>query len=311
MNVSIVITHYKSPEVLKMALNYALAWKKDFEAVEEAKIKASSVKAGNISRAERIALASSAAEKNNPVRQKYAEIIVSDSETIKETFEMMTSYFGGVKYIQSEKNIGFGKCANRGIDAAEGEYIFIMNADTIISSPEELNKLIEYMEENEKAGIVGPKLLNFDETHQRSAFRYYSPMTILFRRTFLGKTSRGKKALDEFVLKDKKNLLNNPTRVDWLMGSAILTKKEHLEKIGGFDENFFMYMEDVDLCRRFWESGLEVVYFPKAKMYHFHGKASRNHSTITSLFNKYTRVHVASAYKYFRKYGLRVPRYGE
>ena len=94
------------------------------------------------------------------------------------------------------------------------------------------------------------------------------------------------------------------------MGSALLTRKEHLARVGLFDERFFMYMEDSDLCRRYWEAGLKVMYCPQSVMYHFHGKASKSRNPFGALFNKYARIHVISAIKYFRKYGLSTPHYG-
>lgn len=275
IDVSIVINHYKSPKVLKMALGYVDVWKKDFE------------KAGGT-----------------------AEVIVTDSETVPETAEIMNQLFSGFIFLKEPKNIGFGKSVNRALEIAQGEYIFTMNADFVIPRPAELNKLLNYLEQNPKVGMVGPRLQNFDGTHQPSAFRYYTPMTIFYRRTFLKKLPAAKKHIDGFTLKHHKNLAKEPTEVDWLMGSALLTKKEYLDKVGGFDERYFMYMEDVDMCRRFWEAGYKVVYYPDSRMYHFHGKASRTRNVFKALFNKYTRIHLVSAYKYFRKHGTKKVNYG-
>jgi len=275
MEISIIINHYKSPEVLKMCLNYLSDWKKEFEA-----------------------------------EGKKAEIIVTDSETIPETRALMNDKFSDIQFIAEPKNVGFGKSVNRALKKAQGEYVFIINADLIIADPKELNKMLEYLKNNPNVGIIGPALRNFDETHQPSAFRYYTPLLIILRRTPFGRTRWGKKKIEEFMLRDVKNLLSEPKEVDWLMGSALLTKKEHLDKIGLFDERYFMYMEDVDLCRRFWESGLKVIYYPHSVMYHFHGGASRSKNMLKSLSNKYTRTHIASAYKYFRKHGLKKVRHG-
>jgi len=274
-SVTIVVTHHKTPKVLKMALGYVKAWKEDFE--------------------------------NNGGE---AEIIVTDSETTSETVEMMDDMFPDITYLQEPKNIGFGKIINRAWKVAKGEYIFTMNADLVVPRAQEINKILTYMEENEDVGIAGPRLLNFDETHQPSAFRFYTPMTIIYRRTPLGRLASGKKTLNSFVLKHAKDITEKPTEVDWLMGSAFLIRKKYLDKVGVFDERFFMYMEDVDLCRRFWENGFKVVYYPHSVMYHFHGKVSRSAGPFGAILNKYTRIHIASGYKYFRKHGLKTPRYG-
>ncbi|MDX1536025.1 MAG: glycosyltransferase family 2 protein, partial [Candidatus Spechtbacterales bacterium] len=213
--------------------------------------------------------------------------------------------------ITSNSNLGFGKAANRGIVQAKGEYIVVMNSDVIIPEPQNITVMLEYLERNPDVGLVGPKLLNFDNSHQPSAFRYYTPLSIVLRRTPLGKTSWGKEKIDKFMMRDYENLTETPTEVDWLMGSIMATKKSYIEKIGLFDERFFMYMEDVDLCRRYWENDLKVIYYPLAAVYHFHGRASRTKNIFFALLNKYTRTHLMSAIKYFKKHGLKTPRYGK
>lgn len=276
MKTTVIITHYRSPQVLKLCLGYIYNWKKEFEETKGE-----------------------------------AEIIVTDSDTQNETREMMRERYPDIKFLTSDENIGFGKAVNKALREAKGEYILMMNADVIVPRPKDINYLIEYLERNIEVGLVGPKILNFDNTHQPSAFRYYTPLSIMLRRTFLGKTNWGKAKIDKFLMKDLKDMMDTPTDVDWIMGSIMLTKKEYIEKIGFFDERFFMYMEDVDLCRRFWEAGKKVVYYPLAATYHFHGKQSRAKNAFSALFNKYTRIHLTSAFKYFKKYGLKTPRYGE
>ena len=230
------------------------------------------------------------------------EIIVTDSATIPETKEIMGSYFPSVIFLQAKQNIGFGRSMNRALRVSSGDVIFMMNADLVIPQPQELDNLIRYMQANEQIGIVAPRLCNFDNTLQFSAFQFYTPLVVFLRRTALGKTEFGKKRLQEFLLTDKVQDLQQPLPVDWVMGSALLTKREHLAKVGLFDERFFMYMEDVDLCRRFWNQGLQVVYYPLSTMYHFHNKASGNKSVLSVLWNKYTYIHFSSAVKYFVKY---------
>ena len=83
----------------------------------------------------------------------------------------------------------------------------------------------------------------------------------------------------------------------------MMTSRKSVEKVGEMDENFYMYFEDVDWCRRFWEVGLKVVYYPYAKMYHYHGKGSASMNPVKAVFfNKLTREHIKSGLKYFWKY---------
>ena len=91
--------------------------------------------------------------------------------------------------------------------------------------------------------------------------------------------------------------------VDWLMGSVLMLSRKAFEKVGHLDSRFFMYLEDTDWCRRFWENDLRVVYYPDVEMLHYHGKGSGKGGVIHSLLmNKYTWIHISSAIKYFKKY---------
>ena len=162
--------------------------------------------------------------------------------------------------------------------------------------------LLGYLKSNPDVGLVGPRLLNFDGNPQNSCFRFYTPTTILYRRTFLGKFGFSKKKINQFLLKGKN--LDKPLEVDWIMGSALMTSRKAVEKVGLMDDNFFIfYFEDVDWCRRFWENGLKVVYYPYAKMYHYHGKGSASMNPLKAMFlNKLAREHIKSGLKYFWKY---------
>lgn len=240
------------------------------------------------------------------------EIIVTDSATIEKTEDMMREEFSDVIFIPAKDNIGFGKSINIALRRAQGEYFFIVNADILIDEKGVIEKMLAYMDEHPQVGMLGPKLWNINNTWQQSCFRFYAPMTIVYRRTPLGKTPIGRKNLDEFLMHDifSKGEVADPMPVDWLMGSAMLVRKKDLEKIGGFDERYFMYFEDVDWARRFWEHGLQVVYFPHVTMYHHHFQSSKKNSLWRSAFNKYARIHIQSAIKYFRKFGIKKVRYG-
>jgi len=241
------------------------------------------------------------------------EIIVTDGAVTRITEEMMREQFSEVVFIPFKKNVGFGKLVNAGIKKACGEFLFIINADIIIEDKNAIPMMLEYLKENKDIGLLGPRLLNINETVQQSCFRFYTPWVVLCRRTFLGGISWGKKILDNFLMKDIfTKEVSSPIPVDWLMGSAFMMRKSSVEKVGCLDENFFMYFEDVDWARRFWENGYKVVYFPAAKMYHYHFQSSKKRGgLIDLLFNKYTRIHLTSAWKYFKKYRFKNARYGK
>jgi GT2 family glycosyltransferase len=228
------------------------------------------------------------------------EIIVADSETEEKMRMMMREDYPEIKFYPFEKNVGFQELVRKGVVASSGEYILILNADIIIKEGS-VEKLLDFAKKDSSIGIAGPQLVNFNETLQYSCFKFYTPLTILYRRTFLGKMSFAKKHLDKFLMKDFDH--KTAKEVDWIMGSALITSKKAIEKVGLMDPQFKMYMEDTDWCRRFWEKGFRVMYFPEPKMYHYHGRGSAGKSVMRSLmFNKLTWIHIFSAIKYFLKY---------
>ncbi|EKE11285.1 MAG: hypothetical protein ACD_15C00111G0014 [uncultured bacterium] len=231
------------------------------------------------------------------------EIIVSDVSTEEDTELMMQEFFPEVVFLPSKENIGFSGAVNKGLEAAKGEYILILNGDIVVKK-EAISILLDYIKKNPEVGIVAPQLLNFNETYQPSTFRFYTPLTILYRRTFLGKLPFAKNHLDNFLMKnfDHQSIME----VDWIMGSSFMIKKEIADKVGLMDTKFRMYFEDTDWCRRFWEAGYKVVYLPMAQMYHYHGRGSAGKGIITTLlFNRLAWIHIASALRYFRKYAGR------
>lgn len=272
---SIIITHYKTPELLKQCIK---AIKKNIQNIN-------------------------------------CQIIVTDSQATPENQKIIKNLFPGIIYLVFKKNVGFSQLVNQGIKRAQGKYLLIINADTIIDEKETIKEMIKCFEKHPEIGLLGPRLLNLDGTWQQSCFRFYSLITVLCRRTFLGKLPWGKNFLNHFLMKDaldKETSKNkNPIPVDWLMGSVLFTKRTALKKVGLLDERFFMYFEDVDWSRRFWEAGFKVVYFPKVYVYHHYLRASKKRGGILDLFSsKYTQIHLLSALKYFLKYGLRTPSYG-
>lgn len=235
------------------------------------------------------------------------ELIVADGETGEDTKMMMRENHPDVKFFPFKKNVGFHALVKKGIDQSSGQYVLMLNSDIIVTKGS-VDKLLSYLDENPDVGIAGPKLLNFNGTMQYSCFRFYKPITILYRRTFLKKLKFVQKHLDWFLMNDYDHV--NPKEVDWLMGSALMASRKSIEKVGYLDSQFFMYMEDVDWCRRFWEKGFKVIYYPYSRMYHYHAKGSAKGGIIYSLFfNKLTWIHISSAYKYFKKYrGKKNPR---
>ncbi len=228
------------------------------------------------------------------------EIIIVDNQAKSTNQDLIKEKFPLVRFISFSKNVGYAKIVNRGIESSQGEYLLILNADIIILK-ESINRLLEFIKSHPQVGIVGPQLLTFSNFIQSSCFRFPNIGAILARRTFLGKLNWGKKKINQFLIKEED--FSSIKAVDWVQGSAMMVRKEAVEKVGLMDERFFMYLEDADWCRRFQQNGYQVFYLPLAQMSHYYYRASKKWGGFLDiLLNKYTRLHLISATKYFWKW---------
>lgn len=228
------------------------------------------------------------------------EIIVVDNNSEDDSVEIIKKIYPKIRIIKSEKNLGMGGGNNLGIKTAQAEFVLILNPDTIVKK-DAITILYNFIKSDKQIGIIGPKLLNPDNTLQYSCLRFPKFHTPILRRTFLGQFT--KSHLDNFLMKDCNH--KEIKKVDWMIGSCLMIRKNILNKINnGFDERFFMYFEDTDLCKRAWQAGFKVVYNPLAIAIHDHARASAGKPWYLFFFNKLSRAHIASWIKYFYKWGI-------
>jgi len=226
------------------------------------------------------------------------EIIVVDNYSVDLTSRDLEA-FGEIKFVMNGKNLGYGAANNQGISRAQGRYIVIMNPDTV-AAKDVFAKLHDYLENNPSVGVVGPKQFNLDGTVQETCFRWPGFLTPLYRRTPLGKIGKARKDLDRFLYRDYNK--NSPRQVDWLLGSFLFCRASALRQVGVFDEKYFLYFEDIDLCRRFWRSGWQVVYNPEAAITHNHIRQSAKAPWYKFFKNSAAWHHLASWLKYLWKW---------
>lgn len=230
---------------------------------------------------------------------KKTEIIVVDNASGDDSVPFLRSDFPEITVIANKENKGLAAAVNQGLEIGKGEFFLLLNPD-IIAFPGAVIALIDYLKKNPKVGVAGGQLVSPNGKLQHSAFRFYTPMTILYRRTFLGRTKRGRESVMRFLMKDYDHSREHPA--EWLMGSCLAMRREAVEEVGGMDEDFFLYFEDVDWCRRFWEKGWKVMYVPQARFSHFHQRSSRKKALLGVVTNWTAREHIRSAVKYFWKY---------
>lgn len=173
--------------------------------------------------------------------------------------------------IVNPANIGFARAANQGAALARGEFVLFLNPDVILH-PQGLSTLIGAARADPDVAVLGPRLVYPDGSLQHSGRGFYRPLTLLMRRTPLGRWRPQAGILRRHLLSDRDP---GATRdVDWMVGACLLVPRRSFHDLGGFDGRFFLYLEDVDLCLRAWRSGRRVRYVGAAVATHVHRRAS-------------------------------------
>lgn len=201
------------------------------------------------------------------------EIVVVDNASLDGSADIVNSEFDGkIRLIENRSNLGFGAAHNQAIESSEGRYIFVINPDSRMLKPDVLGQMIAYMDKNPQIGVIGPRILNPDGTLQFSARRFPPMFAGIFRHTILGRLFPNNRFVRGYLMTDISHDITMD--VDWLSGSALMVRRKAIEQIGAFDERFFMYCEDVDLCKRAHDGGWRVVYYPEVEVSHRIGAAS-------------------------------------
>jgi len=227
-------------------------------------------------------------------------IAVDNASTEKESVGYLENAEkkGLVKLIKLVKNVGFGGGNNVGAKNAKGKYILILNPDIFVNE-DSVQKMVNYMEAHPDVGVLGPKLVYPNEDVQDSCRRHMSFSDLVIKRTFLRKIPFLGRRVDKYVMQDFDH--NKVQEVDLLVGACFMIPRHVYEKIGGFDERYFLFMEDFDLCREIHKAGYKVVYFPEVAVTHNHKRLSGG-SVLKLLGRKVFWIHIMSAAKYFWKW---------
>ena len=200
------------------------------------------------------------------------ETVVVDNNSADKTVQVIENFLRvtdqNIVFIKNDSNLGFTKGCNQAIHASTGDYIFILNPDTEILDTA-IGDMMRYLDENEKVGVVAPQLLSFHRKIQYSC-RTFPSYWDMFSEMLLLATIFPR---SEFFSRWKMRYFdhNSLREVDQPMGAALLLKRKVLEAVGGLDERFIMFYNDVDFCKRISDSGFKLVFFPDAKVKHIEG----------------------------------------
>jgi len=191
------------------------------------------------------------------------DIVVVDNNSSDESVSMLKENFPFVRAIENKNNLGFAKANNQGVKQAQAEKVLLINPDTQIRAGT-LKKLVDFLDENDAAGIVGPKILDSKAKVQKECARNFpGPFTeFLQQAEFLDR-------LSGYYLKDEE--YHSVKKVPCISGACMMLRKKIFLETGGFDERFFMYGEDMDICFQAQKRGFEVWYLPDAEIVHLGG----------------------------------------
>lgn len=225
------------------------------------------------------------------------EIIIIDNNSSDGTVDMVKKNFPKVKTLVNHNNLGFAAANNQGIKQATGDYILLLNPDTEIRK-NAIKKTLDFIKTKERAGIVGCKHLNPDMTLQPSVRKFPRVLAVFLILSKVAKIFPNLSPVYKYLYKDFNYKYNQP--VDQVAGSFMLIDKNLIREIGGFDEKFFIWFEEVDLCKRAKDALWEVWYFSQAEIIHHGGQSFKQQLTL-----KKQKLFFKSALYYFQKHGVK------
>jgi len=220
---------------------------------------------------------------------RYAlEIIVVDNASRDDSVAMVHTKYPQVTLIANVENRGFTGGNNQGIEASHGRYVMVLNPDTEVLG-DTLDQLMAYLDDHPEVGALGPQLLNPDRSIQPSRRRFPTLVTAFFESTWLQGIAP-KRILTHYYMDDVSTATIH--EVDWLNGACTVFRRETLDRVGLYDaQNFFMYSEELDLCRRVKEAGWKIMYLPEAQVVHYVGKSSDQAVAARHIHFQTSKVH--------------------
>ncbi|MBD2177245.1 glycosyltransferase family 2 protein [Pseudanabaena sp. FACHB-1998] len=197
------------------------------------------------------------------------EVIIIDNFSTDNSNQIVKDNFPSFKLICSKTNLGFGKANNLAVRESKGDYLLFLNTDTVLNenTPQ---TLLEYLQSNPNIGTISPKITFEDGRYQLSCGNLPSLTRECLDKIKYSLDNHYHSVLSKFYDRQYSKV----QEVGWVTGACLMMRRDVFEQIGGFDENFFMYFEDKDLCKRVKELGYKVVYYPHTTIIHLLGGSS-------------------------------------
>lgn len=225
------------------------------------------------------------------------EVILIDNNSGDGSVEALRAQFPQISIIVNDHNLGFGRANNQGMRQAKGQYIMLLNSDTVVLD-HALEKMVSYLDKHADAMMIGPKVLNSDGTFQHACRRMLpTPLSSFYHLFGLVKIFRRNTRVNAYKGYNREPNVTEP--VEALSGAAMMFRREVFEATGGFDERFFMYGEDLDLCKQVFDRGWKTVFLHTAEIIHYGGASSKKRRT-QSIVNFYDAMWLYY-YKHFKE----------
>ena len=215
------------------------------------------------------------------------EIYVVDNNSTDGSQPAVKKEFPDVRLIENETNTGFAHANNQALSIMQGKFAVLLNSDAVLKE-NSINKLLAFMTGNPSAGIAGVQLLNDDGSRQNSIDNFPSTETEIFNKSILRLFFPGKYPSKNISYKD-------PIEVDSVIGACMIVRKEAMDEVGVFDEDYFIFLEETDWCFRMNKKGWRIYHVPDAEVFHLSG-----HSKKRTPWRSQIEYYI-SLYKFFRK----------
>ena len=224
----------------------------------------------------------------------WVETVVVDNASSDGSVEMVRTEFPGVRLIALDENRGYAHGNNCGVAASSGRHVLALNPDTIVK-PGALKAMVRKLDADPHVGAVAPKNLREDGRVRPSARRFPTYAVMLYRYLFFRGMQPLRSGYYRYRMRDV--AWDRELAVDQPAGAALAVKRSVLEEVGGWDEGFFLYFEEVDLSRRIKGRGYEIVFVPEAEIIHLGGRSTRQ------MGSRKRMTFFRSMFRYFEKHG--------
>jgi hypothetical protein len=221
------------------------------------------------------------------------EIIVVDNDSSDSTKDILKGYKDKIKLILNSSNTGYTKACNQGIEASTGDFVLLLNPDTLIVE-DALDELVSFLNRHTTAGAAAPQLLNEDLSIQDSCRTLPTYWDMFCEMSLLSAIMPGSRVFSRWKMRYFDH--DSMREVEQPMAAALLIRKETLSEIGNMDERYKMFFNDVDLCKKILDSGCKIIFYPDAKIIHAKGKSVyKDHKRMIKIWN-------SDCLKYFKKH---------